>query len=61
MLAVGNRGQLIVLPSADHAFAIIGYGPDRSVARTLVEIDRYLATLGWPDGRPLLQSSEMSK
>ena len=61
MLAVGNRGQLIVLPTADHAFAIIGYGPHHSVARTIVEIDRYLATLGWLDGRPLLQSSEMSK
>jgi len=61
MLAVGNRSQLIVLPAADHAFAIIGYGPDHSVARTIIETDRYRASLGWLDGRPLLQSSEVSK
>ena len=39
----------------------IGYGLDHSVARTIVEIDRYLATLGWLDGRPLLSSSGNSK
>jgi len=55
MIALGNRSQLIILPGADHAFAIFKYGPDDSTARAIIEIDRYLTILGYLSGKPLLQ------
>jgi acetyl esterase/lipase len=57
MIAVGNRSQLIVFPGADHAFAIFKYGPDDTVLRAIIEMDKHLTALGYLSGRPLLQGT----
>lgn len=54
MIVVGSRSRLIVLPGADHAFAIFKYGPERLTIRAIIEIDKYLAALGYLSGKPLL-------
>ena len=55
MLALGNRSRLVVFAGAGHAFAVFKYGPDASTARAIIEIDRYLISLGYVQGKPLLQ------
>lgn len=55
MVELGNSSTLVVLPGADHAFAILKYGPDRFSIRAIIEIDKYLAALGYLSGKPLLQ------
>ena len=54
MIVVGSRSRLIVLPGADHAFAIFKYGPERLTIRAIIEIDKYLAALAYLSGKPLL-------
>ena len=54
MLAQGNRSRLVVLPGVNHAFAVFKYGPEDLNARAIIEIDRYLISLGYLQGKPLL-------
>jgi len=55
MVELGRPSRLIVLPGADHAFAVFKYGPDAFVSRTVVEIDRFLAGQGYLHGQPCLK------
>jgi acetyl esterase len=56
MTELRRPNQLIELESVDHAFAVFKYGPDRSVRRTIIEIDNFLVAHGWLQGTSGLTS-----
>ena len=56
MVELGNSSTLVVLPGADHAFAIAQYGPDRFARRTILELDEFLRKRGLLAGQPLIEN-----
>jgi formylglycine-generating enzyme required for sulfatase activity/acetyl esterase/lipase len=59
MRACGSAARLVELPGADHAFAVFGYGPARFNAEAIILIDRFLAELGYIQGKPTLQEPRL--
>ncbi len=55
MRALGIRSDLVVLPGVRHAFAVFRYGPDHLNARAILDMDRWLASMGYVHGEPLLR------
>ena len=57
MKKAGNRCDLIVLKGVNHAFAIVGYGTEETIVCSLMEADRFLASLGFLAGKPTIALS----
>ncbi len=53
MLELGNQSRLVEVPGADHAFAVFGFGPAPGNILAIVEIDRFLRSLGYLTGAPI--------
>lgn len=54
MTAAGNRSELIMLDGEKHAFVIVGIGTEKTIVGSLWETDRFLASLGFLEGEPLV-------
>lgn len=55
MKAEGNRIDYSRMTDWNHAFVVLGYGPDAQVAEALRITDRFLASLGYLEGKPTIE------